>query len=132
MHIPTLRGAAAAVGLFSLLSCGGKSPAGPSSANDPTITISIVGERGNASFSPNPALAAGRLVIFRNNDTVTHRVRLNDLTLDWGNIAPGASSQAIRMPAAGTNYHCQVHPLMIGAVAIDAETGPPPCRDIYC
>jgi hypothetical protein len=40
------------------------------------------------------------MVTFKNSDSVTHRVVLNDGSLDTGNIAPGASSQALLMPQA--------------------------------
>lgn len=132
MRVFSFRTAAAAIGLLALVSCGGNpSSPGPQPGSD-TLTVSIVGDRANQSFSPNPAVAAGRLVVFRNNDTVAHRVRLNDLSVDWGTIAPGATSPAFRMPADGTNYHCQVHPTMIGAVALNIETPPPPCVGAYC
>lgn len=119
--------------------CGGGSsmpttPASPTPSptnSDEPVTISVIGERGRQSFSPNPATAAGRLVIFRNNDIIVHHVVLNDLTHDTGDIAPGASSQAVRMPADGTNYHCTLHPTMIGSVG-GGTTAPPPCTGIYC
>jgi plastocyanin len=95
------------------------------------MTIAIIGERGSQSFSPNPATAAGRTVVFRNNDTIVHRVRLNDLSIDTGDIPPGGTSNPVTMPAGGTNYHCSVHPGMVGAVG-GGNTGPPPCQGIYC
>ena len=127
----------AVLALAGAWGCGGgggsnnpTSPTGPSPTGS-TVTITIVGERGAQSFSPNPATAGGRMVVFRNTDTVVHRVRLNNGTIDTGDIAPGASSQAVMMPVAGTNYHCSLHPAMIGAVA--SETGPPPeCEGLYC
>lgn len=109
--------------------CGGGSPSSPSPSG-PT-TILIVGERGAQSFAPNPAQAAGQMVVFKNNDSVVHRVRLNDLSIDTGDIAPGATSAAVRMPGAGTNYHCMLHPAMVGAVG-GGNTGPPPCTGVYC
>ena len=123
----------AALSLCGLLalSCG-SSPSSPSDTGGPQVTVSIVGDRGNTSFSPNPAVAAGRMVVFRNNDTVAHRVRLNDFSVDWGTIQPGATSAAFRMPGEGTNYHCQLHPTMIGAVAVSEDTPPPTCRGEYC
>jgi plastocyanin len=124
----------AAVGLAGVWGCGGSgggggTPVGPSPAG--TVTITIVADRGAQSFSPNPATAAGRMVVFRNTDTVVHRVRLNDGTIDTGDIAPGATSQPVMMPAAGTRYHCTLHTGMIGAV--QGETTPPPeCTGEYC
>jgi len=72
------------------------------------------------------------LVVFRNNDTVEHRVRLNDNSVDWGVIQPGQISQPFRMPNEGTNYHCDLHPTMIGAVNPEAGGTPPPCQGVYC
>ena len=108
---------------------GGGGPAAPSPSGP--VTINIVGDRGSQSFSPNPATAAGQTVVFRNNDSVVHRVQLNDGTIDTGDIAPGATSRAVTMPGAGTNYHCMVHPGMIGAVS-SGSSGPPPCTGLYC
>jgi plastocyanin len=111
---------------------GGSTPSTPSSpeATAP-VTITIVGERGAQSFSPNPAMAAGRSVVFRNTDSVVHRVRLNDLSVDTGDIPPGATSRAILIPAAGTNYHCPLHPAMVGSVGSETSA-PPPCTGLYC
>ena len=123
--------AAAAVVLLVLgmTTCGGGSPSEPAPAGP--VTITIVGDRGSQSFTPNPATAAGRSVVFRNTDSVVHRVRLNDLSIDTGDIAPGATSAPVNMPASGTNYHCSLHTTMVGAVG-GGNTGPPPCQGIYC
>lgn len=121
--------AAAAAGLI-LAACGGggSSPSGP---NPGALTITITRQNGAQSFSPNPASAGGQTVVFRNADSVVHRVRLNDGSVDTGDIAPGATSAQVQMPAGGTNYHCSVHPDMIGAVSGTAG-GPPPCEGPYC
>ena len=72
------------------------------------------------------------MVVFRNVDSIVHRVTLNDGSLDTGSIAPGATSAAVRMPNGGTNYHCSLHPDMIGAVTPAAGGPPPICEGIYC
>ena len=121
--------AAAAAGLF-LAACGGGGSS-PSSPNPGALTITITRQNGAQSFSPNPASAGGQTVVFRNADSVVHRVRLNDGSIDTGDIAPGATSAPVQMPPDGTNYHCSVHPDMIGAVSGTAG-GPPPCDGPYC
>jgi plastocyanin len=95
------------------------------------LTITITSQNGAQSFSPNPADVGGRTVVFHNADSVVHRVVLNDGSIDTGNIAPNATSAPVAMPGLGTNYHCSLHPDMVGAV--NAVDGPPPtCMGIYC
>ena len=122
---------------FVCLSCGGggstsSTPTAPSGGGNPAATtIAINGQNGTQAFSPNPASFGGQTVAFKNNDSVTHRVILNDGSVDTGDIAPGATSRTVVMPAAGANYHCSIHPGMIGAVS--GGSGPPPaCTGLYC
>jgi plastocyanin len=130
-----LRVLAASV-LFAILTaasgCGGGSAAmpAPSPASSPTITI--VGQNGKQAFTPNPASFGGQQVVFKNNDSVTHHVVLNDGSVDTGDIAPGATSRAVTMPSAGTNYHCAIHPGMIGSTSASSGTPPPSCEGQYC
>ena len=109
---------------------GGESSPTTSSSN--TMTITIRRQNGAQSFDPNPALAGGQMVVFRNSDTVTHRVALNDGNVDTGDIAPGATSRAVQMPSNGTNYHCSIHADMIGSVNASSGAAPPPCEGNYC
>ena len=126
-----LAAAAAIVAGLGASSCGGGSSS-PSSPVEPNVvTITITRQDGAQSFSPNPASAGGQMVAFRNTDSIVHRVQLNDVSIDTGNLAPGATSTAVLMPSNGTNYHCTVHPDMIGAVSGIAG-GPPPCEGPYC
>jgi plastocyanin len=94
-------------------------PTGPTGTAAPTpdaITINVVRENGAQSFSPNPAtVPPGQMVVWHNVDTVTHRVVLNDGTLDTGNIAPGAFSAPMILRAVGA-YHCSIHPSMVGTI----------------
>jgi plastocyanin len=95
-------------------------------------TITIIGDRGPESFSPNPASAAeGMLLVWRNTDGLVHRIVLNDGSLDTGNVAPGASSAPMRLEADGANYHCTIHPTMVGSITSSSGT-PPPCQGVYC
>ena len=109
---------------------GGGTPTPPAPAG--TSTISILGQRGAQSFSPNPAsVSQGGMFVWRNTDNVVHHIVLNDGSLDAGDIAPGASSPALRLSTDGANYHCTIHPTMVGS--INRSTGePPPCTGTYC
>jgi plastocyanin len=129
LRVP-ITAAALAVG-----ACGGGSstPMGPSPSPGPSaMTITIVRDNGAQSFNPNPASAGGQRVVFRNNDSIVHRVILNDGSIDTGDIAPGATSREIQMPGGGTNYHCTIHPTMIGSVSPQSGGAPPPCEGVYC
>ncbi len=104
-------------------------PGGPSAA----VTISIVASGGANSFTPNPAsMGQTPTVSFRNSDGELHRIVANDGSFDTGNINPGASSPSITVSAAGTNYHCTLHPAMIGAIGAAQGEPPPPCEGQYC
>jgi plastocyanin len=107
---------------LALPACGGStssSPTSPTGTSAPpagATIIDVVRENGAQSFSPNPAtVPAGQMVVWHNVDTVTHRVVLNDGTLDTGNIAPGAFSAPMTLRAVGP-YHCSIHPSMVGTI----------------
>lgn len=127
-------------GLMVLAGCGGGGggydapPGNPGAPSPPaaSATVSIVGERGAQSFNPNPASVGGaRTIAWRNTDSVIHRIMSNDGSFDTGNIVPGATSQTVTLNTDGANYHCTLHPGMIGA--INAQSGtPPPCSGPYC
>ncbi len=118
---------------LTLTACGGSSGS-PTAPTSNTTTISIAGERGSQSFSPNPASAGGRMVMWRNDDGVTHHIVANDgSSFDTGNIAPGAISAMVQMPQFGLNYHCSIHPTtMFGAIGGGGGTAPPACEGLYC
>jgi plastocyanin len=125
---------------IALTKCGGDSsdspmgptPQPPTGGGTPT-TIAIVGDRGAQSFTPNPATAPqGQTLVFRNNDNTVHRIVFNDNSFDSGNINPGASSTGRAVPTNGANYHCTLHPGMIGSISGTVGQPPPPCTGEYC
>lgn len=83
-----------------------------------TTTVTIVANNGSQSFNPNPATAAsGDSLVWRNNDLATHRIVLDDGSLDTGDILPGASSTPMTLTGAGGSYHCAIHPTMVGTIS---------------
>jgi len=102
-----------------------QTPTAPSPATPSAVTVSIVGTLGNASYVPNPVAAPnGTQVIFRNGDTVTHHIVMDNGTADFGNLSPGASSPA---RAAGSgSFHCSIHPSMVGSFNAATAPEPPP------
>jgi plastocyanin len=118
--------------------CGGYSSGSNGNPNTPTppsaagvVTVNVVAINGAQSFSPNPAaLPAGQMIVWHNVDNVTHHVVLDDGSVDTGNLAPGASSQPMAIPAAG-GYHCAIHPVMVGSIN-QGTASQTPCTGPYC
>jgi plastocyanin len=88
-----------------------------------TVTISIVGNSGTSSYSPNPVtVSVGQAVKWKNNDgSMTHTATSDDgTTFDTGSLAPGATSGATTMTTAGSfQYHCQFHAGMVGTLVVN-------------
>jgi plastocyanin len=139
MRVFATVGAVVALGL-GVWACSGNGYSSGNSGNPNTptpgvpgvVTINVVAVNGAQSFSPNPAtLPAGQMVVWRNVDSITHHVVLNDRSVDTGDLAPGTSSQPMAIAAAGGQYHCSIHPVMVGSVNQDTSTVPP-CQGAYC
>jgi len=109
-------------------------PIAPTSTTSGVVTINVVAINGAQSFSPNPAsLPVGQMVVWHNVDSVTHHVVLNDGSVDTGDLRPGASSQPMAIAAAGGQYHCSIHPVMVGSLNQDTSNMPAaPCQGAYC
>lgn len=108
-------------------------PSTPTPSMPGVVTINVVAVNGGQSFSPNPAtLPAGQMVVWHNTDTITHHVVLNDRSVDTGDIPPGASTQPTPVAAAGGQYHCSIHPVMVGSVNQDTDKQSGPCQGAYC
>jgi plastocyanin len=127
------------VGLvMSLAGCGGGSggsdpapnPTGPTTSS--ALTVSIVGINGRQSFAPNPVTGAnGTAVRWKNDDSVVHHIVFDDGSFDSGNLEPGATSAPFSTGSGGAQYHCTIHPTMVGSV--NAPTNAPPdCPGGYC
>lgn len=113
---------------------GSSTPTTPSTGGGTSnaITIAISGNKGNQSFSPNPAMCAtGQTVVWKNNDTIPHRIVIQDLGIDTGPIAPGASSQPVSLANVSKNYRCSLHPSMVGSLN-EATNDPGGCGPYGC
>jgi plastocyanin len=108
-------------------------PTPPPSGGGSAITVAIVGDRGAQSFNPNPAtIPQGQTLVFRNDDNTVHRIVFNDNSFDSGNINPGTASTGRAVPTSGANYHCSLHPGMVGSLSGGTGQPPPPCTGEYC
>ena len=137
------RGAMALAIALTTAACGGgdgySTPTTPSPTTGggggtaATVTVNINASSGSQAFNPNPAtMATTGTAAWANRDGAVHRIVANDGTFDTGDIAPGATSRAITVPAAGSNYHCSIHPTMVGAIGGSQGQPPPACTGIYC
>jgi plastocyanin len=139
MRVFVTASALIAVGL-GVWGCGGSSysngdngnPNAPTPSIPGVVTINVVAINGAQSFSPNPAtLPAGQMVVWHNVDSITHHVVLNDRSVDTGDLVPGASSQPMAIAAVGGQYHCSIHPVMVGSVNQETSNVAP-CQGAYC
>jgi len=102
------------------LSCKKSNPAGPGGGTA-DVTITIVGNLGANSFSPNPdTVRVGQTVAWHNSGGTTHTSTANGIGLwNTSNIANGSTSASIRMNTAGSfGYHCEIHPSMVGTLVV--------------
>jgi hypothetical protein len=99
-------------------------PSGPGPAPSPGATpipdlvITILGNLGNVSFSPNPADArVGQRVIWHNADVMSHTA--TGAAFDTSFINACTDSAPITMTAAGTfPYRCLLHNTMTGTLRV--------------
>jgi plastocyanin len=84
------------------------------------VTITIVGELGSSSFSPNPdTVTVGKTVAWHNSAGITHTSTQNSNAWDTGGISPGGTSSPVAMNTAGSfPYHCSIHPTMTGTLVV--------------
>ena len=118
MQYTTLRAIAILAVAVATSSCGGGSSASTSPASPSTpssVTVSILAVNGNKSYTPNPVQTGGQALDFKNNDSTTHHVVMDDGSIDFGLLAPGASTAA-KTIASGGNFHCAIHPSMVGSI----------------
>jgi plastocyanin len=99
--------------------CGSSSsPSAPTVAAD--VTITMVGDRGSQSYTPNPnTMRVGQTVAWKNGDTTAHTATQDASRFDSGVISSGATSAPLTMSNAGTfTYHCTIHPGMVGTLIV--------------
>jgi plastocyanin len=116
-HVAALAAVVLSVGFCGCSNSGNTSnPSVPSPAPGTAVTINVVAVDGSQSFSPNPStMPAGQMVVWHNVDSVTHRVVMDDRSIDTGNLDPGAFSSPMVLRATGA-YHCTIHPVMVGTI----------------
>lgn len=128
-------------------SCGGSSsspmgsttPSGVTAGGTAAVSVTIIGNNGSMSFSPDPVkVRVGQSITWKNGDAIVHQVIQDSggdmggggggyyggggsagTGFDMGQLAPGTTSPSITFTTAGTvRYHCAIHPTMTGTITI--------------
>jgi plastocyanin len=101
-----------------LANCSSSSPSSPTATAD--VTISVLGDRGSSSFSPNPTtITAGQTVSWKNNDGIVHRMVQDTSGFDSQDVSGGGTTNPVTIATRGTiTYHCSIHPGMTGTLVV--------------
>ena len=133
---PIARGIAALVTALALAACSGgaatttQAPAGgtqPPAATtaasapctDSTGTTTVAVTVANNQWQQPINAKVGDVITWTNNDSVPHKVALDDGSCAMSDNIPGGGSKSLVFSAAGTfPFHCAVHPFMTGTITI--------------
>ena len=120
---------ASAAAMAGACSGDGGSPTGP--GNGSVVTINIVSSSGNSAYTPNPAkVSTGANILLKDYTAEAHHIVMNDGSADFGGIAPGASMMR-RLTTGGGDYHCTIHPTMVGSINGPAPSEPRACDPAF-
>ena len=73
----------------------------------------------NTAYSPNPVnVPVGTTVSWLNNDSTTHTSASNNGVWTSPNVAPGGRFNFTFSTAGSFQYHCAIHPNMVGTVNV--------------
>lgn len=123
---------------------GGGTPLAPATEEEPSVTplqieVAIEGSAFNPAIlpaspapgsllpnapapAPAPNLPVGVIVVWYNNDSVTHTITTRDNSFDSGNLSPGEPGDTFRytFEQSGTfKYYCKIHPSVVGQITIE-------------
>ena len=139
---PIARGIAALATALALAACSGggtstQAPAGGTPApgggtqppaattaasapcTDSTGTTVVAVGVANLQWQQPIDAKVGDVITWTNNDTVPHRVALDDGSCAMSDNIPGGGSKSLVFSVAGTfPFHCAVHPTMKGTITI--------------
>ena len=97
------------------------SPAAPPPAASSSSVIIPTGAAalGNKAYTPDDVnVAVGATVTWMNTDSVAHTSTSNASGWNSGTLAPGAQFSFAFQTAGTFQYHCAIHPGMIGSVIV--------------
>jgi plastocyanin len=119
-----LRVALSITATLALAACsgGGSATTGPvaSVCTDSTGTTVVAATVANKTWSQPITAKVGDVITWTNNDSVPHKVGLDDGSCTMGaNIAPSGGTASLVFTKAGTYpFHCTIHPSMKGTITI--------------
>lgn len=92
----------------------------PTAPVNPANQATIINIGPSHSFSPmTVTVRAGSPVYWKNNDTSTHRIVLDDRRYDSSDITPGSIGCGLILTDAGTHaYHDINNPSMTGTITV--------------
>jgi plastocyanin len=110
-------------------------PTGVPTGGPAAVVVTIVGEAGSMSFSPNPVtLHVGAAIAWKNSDTIVHQIVQDEGGQGGGGggyggggsggsgfateqVTAGATTSSITFNTPGViAYHCAIHPSMTGRI----------------
>lgn len=100
------------------------SPSPSPASGPPDVIVSVVGDNGAMSFSPDPVVvSSGQRVAWRNGDSILHTATGigsgSQGGFDTREIGPGSTSTSVTFTTPGDfAYRCNIHPTMVGTVTV--------------
>ena len=95
----------------------------PGEPEPPATPLQIEVTIDGLAFNPAVLIVpVGAIVVWYNNDSVTHTVTARDNSFDSGNLSPGEPGDTFRytFEQSGTfEYYCKIHPSMVGKITIE-------------
>ncbi len=89
----------------------------PTPDADPGAVVTIAARQATdrSLRIPSTPTTDGKIA-FLNSDRVVHHIVANDGSWDAGNVNPSETSVTVTVPSGGSNFHCSIHPSMVGVV----------------
>jgi len=99
---------------------GGGTPLAPGEPEEPALPPQIeVLIDGSAFIPATYNIPVGAIVVWYNNDSVTHTITARDNLFDSGDLSPGDTFRYTFEQSGEVEYYCKIHPSMVGKLIIE-------------
>ncbi|MFC1931102.1 cupredoxin family copper-binding protein [Chloroflexota bacterium] len=89
----------------------------------PTTPLQIEVTINGLAFNPSVyTVPVGAIVVWYNNDSVTHTITARDNSFDSGNLSPGEPGDTFQYTFEQSGvfeYYCEIHPSMVGKIIVE-------------